>query len=74
MRIGWVVAKPEIINHLVTVKQSTDLHTPIFTQMVVYDYLKNNDVEEHISKIRNLYRNKRNLMIDMIKKVFSKRS
>ena len=21
MRIGWVVAKPEIINHLVTVKQ-----------------------------------------------------
>lgn len=72
MRIGWVVAKPEIINHLVTVKQSTDLHTPIFTQMVVYDYLKNNDVEEHISKIRNLYRNKRNLMIDMIKKYFPK--
>ena len=40
--------------------------------MVVYDYLKNNNVEEHISKIRNLYRSKRNLMIDMIKKYFPK--
>ncbi|MDO5852223.1 MAG: PLP-dependent aminotransferase family protein [Methanobacteriaceae archaeon] len=70
MHIGWAVADSEIITHLTTVKQGTDLHTPIFTQMIVSDYLKNNIVDEHIAKIRTLYHDKCNLMIKMIKKYF----
>lgn len=34
LRIGWVVAAPELILKLTQAKQSTDLHTPTFNQML----------------------------------------
>lgn len=70
MRLGWIVAPEEVMDKLIIVKQASDLHSNYFTQRVVYQYLKTNPVDEHIQKIRNLYKNQRNLMIRMIEKYF----
>lgn len=70
MRLGWIVAPAEVMDKLIIAKQASDLHSNYFTQRVVYQYLKTNPIDEHIQKIRNLYKNQRNLMIRMMEKYF----
>lgn len=73
MRIGWVCTKnKELMSHLVTAKQASDLHTNIFTQYVILDYLLNNDLEQHIHKIRQLYKEQCNTMLHAIERYFPK--
>lgn len=70
MRLGWLVAPPEIMEKLVIAKQATDLHTNVFTQQVVYHYLTHNDVDAHIEKIRAMYRGQRDVMVSAIERHF----
>ncbi len=70
MRLGWIVADDEIMNHLITAKQASDLHSNYLTQMIVHRYLLGYDVENHIQHIRNMYRIQRDCMVTMIKKYF----
>ncbi|MDO9044281.1 MAG: PLP-dependent aminotransferase family protein [Methanobacteriaceae archaeon] len=70
MRLGWIVANAEVMDKLITVKQASDLHSNYFTQRIVYQYLKDNPVDEHIQKIRDLYQVQRNTMISMLDKYF----
>jgi len=70
MRLGWIVANREIMEKIIIAKQASDLHSNYFTQRVVHQYLIDNDVDEHIEKIRTMYRNQRNLMVSMIEEHF----
>lgn len=70
MRLGWIVAKEEVMDKLITVKQASDLHSNYFTQRIVYQYLYNNPVDDHIQQIRNLYKKKRDMMISMMNEYF----
>ena len=69
-RLGWLVASADIINKLIVAKQATDLHTSHFTQSIIYQYLKNHDIDEHINKITKAYGNQCQSMLDSIKKHF----
>lgn len=71
MRLGFLCTKnKEIMQHLITAKQGSDLHTNIFAQMMIYDYLMHNDYEEHIAKIKRLYKEQCEAMIESIKCYF----
>lgn len=73
MRIGWVCTKnKELMSHLVTAKQAADLHSNIFSQYLIYDYLKHNDLEAHILKIRSLYKEQCQAMLHSIDRYFPK--
>lgn len=73
MRLGWICTKnKELMDHLITAKQASDLHTNIFSQLLINDYLRYNDVNEHIMKIRNLYEVQCNAMLDAIDRYFPK--
>ena len=65
-----MVADDEIMNHLVTVKQASDLHSNFLTQMIVHRYLTGYDVEAHLEVIRKMYRKQRDCMVSMIQKYF----
>ena len=52
MRLGWIVANEEIMEKIVIAKQASDLHSNYFTQRVVYQYLIDHEVDEHIEKIK----------------------
>lgn len=67
MRMGWIVAPPEVMDKLVTAKQASDLHSNYFTQRVVYQYLQDNNVDSHIKNIRKLYKSQRDQMVQSIK-------
>ncbi|MBI5681026.1 MAG: PLP-dependent aminotransferase family protein [Methanobacterium sp.] len=70
MRLGWIVANKEIMDKIIIAKQASDLHSNYFTQRVVYQYLIDNDVDEHIEKIKKMYKKQRNLMVKMIEQHF----
>lgn len=73
MRIGWICTKNrELMSHLVTAKQAADLHTNIFSQFLINDYLRHNDVDLHITKIRSLYKEQCSVMLDAIDRYFPK--
>jgi 2-aminoadipate transaminase len=70
MRIGWIIAENKIMNHLITAKQASDLHSNFLSQMIIHQYLTGHDVEKHIQSIRKMYKIQRDCMITMIKKYF----
>ena len=51
-RLGWIVAPDDIMEKLIVAKQAADLHTSHFTQCILYQYMKDNDIEAHIRKIK----------------------
>lgn len=70
MRLGWVCAKKEITEQLVLAKQACDLHSNYFAQRVLYQYLIDNNIDEHIETIKKLYKNQRECMVQMIENHF----
>ncbi|EKF86053.1 PLP-dependent aminotransferase family protein [Methanobacterium formicicum] len=70
MRMGWIVAPPEVMDKLITAKQASDLHSNYFTQRVVYQYLQDNNVDKHIQSIKQLYKSQRDQMVHSIRKYF----
>ena len=70
MRLGWVVANEEIMEKIIIAKQASDLHSNYFTQRAVCQYLTHNEIDQHIKKIKEMYRNQRNMMVSMIEKYF----
>lgn len=55
LRLGWVVAPPEIFSRLLILKQASDLHTSSFDQLVAYTYLTRNDQAAHLARICRAY-------------------
>lgn len=70
IRIGYAIAPHEIFSKLVVCKQVGDVHTNLFFQMLVANYLQRYDLDAHIEKIRRLYHQKRDLMLEACKKYF----
>ena len=70
LRLGWICAKREIMDRLVTVKQASDLHSNSLCQRIVYHYLINNDVNRHIETIIAVYKKQRDVMISVIERNF----
>lgn len=70
MRLGWICAKPEIMEKLIIAKQASDLHTNTFAQRVVARYLADNDLDAHIEKIREMYKTRSDWMVDAIARYF----
>ncbi len=66
MRVGFVVAPEAVAAKMVVAKQSEDVHTNLFFQMLCYKFMTECDVDAHIEKIRAIYRRKCNLMLDCL--------
>ena len=66
IRVGYIVAPSPIIAKMTVGKQASDVHTPVFSQMLVDKWMEQNDVGAHIEKIREIYSRKLNLMCDLI--------
>jgi len=70
LRLAWVVAPPEVIRKLVMTKQAADLHTSSFNQHVAYEVAKGGFLDEHVKVIRATYKERRDVMLEMMDEVF----
>ncbi len=70
LRLAWVIAPPEVIRKLVMSKQAADLHTATFNQHVAYEVAKGGFLDEHIKYIRQVYKERRDVMLDTMEEVW----
>lgn len=73
MRLGFMIIKDEKLRKYVnTAKEAADLHSNIFAQYCIWDYVMHNDIQEHIKKIRKLYKEQCETMIQAMERYFPK--
>lgn len=72
LRLGWVVLPSELISHFIKVKQACDLHSNNLSQHVIHHFLEHNNIEEHLSKIRDAYCHQLAYMQNLIQTIFPK--
>lgn len=63
LRVGWVVADPEILGKLIIAKQSADVCTNVLGQRIAYEYVSQGFIDPQIEKIKKLYSRKMSLML-----------
>lgn len=71
IRVGYAWANKEIIAKMVTGKQISDVHTSMFSQMLVEQWLREYDIPAHLEKMRDCYRVRLNYMCDRIQNEMS---
>ncbi len=69
-RLGWIAAPRPIMEKLIIAKQATDLHTSHFTQAIIHQYLTDNDIDEHIRRIRAAYGSQCRAMLESMREHF----
>ena len=74
IRLGWLVAAPEMLGMFETAKQGSDLQASTYIQMMVDTYLADNDLDTDIRALNALYRSRRDLMLSVMEETFPKGS
>jgi 2-aminoadipate transaminase len=69
-RIGWIAGDKDIIRKYVLVKQGTDLQCNTMAQMTIAEYLKHYNIDEHIGRIVEVYKKRRDVTVKCIEKYF----
>lgn len=68
LRVGYAIAPKEIISKMVVCKQTSDVHTSIFSQMICHEFMTKYDYEAHLDRNREVYRKKCELMTELLDK------
>ncbi len=68
LRVGFCVLDRRLTQKFTVAKQIMDVHSSNFPQMLVYEYVKNYDLEAHIKLCRDVYRAQRDLMVSELDK------
>ena len=64
LRVGWVVAEPEILKKLIVSKQSTDVCANVLGQAIAHEYMSRKLMDRQISKIIEIYGRKLRIMLE----------
>lgn len=68
LRLAVMVARGDLMDVLVRVKQPTDLCTSKLTQMIAARYMEQYGLERHLDDIRPIYREKKEAMVRALEK------
>jgi 2-aminoadipate transaminase len=69
-RLAWVIASGELKRKMIICKQALDLCTNTFTQFIVNEFMRSGSLDLHIMKICEMYKPKRDIMMDSMKRYF----
>ena len=64
MRIGWIFGDKNLIDRLVSVKRSINMHVSFLDQGILYEYLRSGSFERQIKKVRKVYKEKYELAVE----------
>ena len=70
IRVGFLAAPQAVAGKIVVAKQVNDVHTNMYFQLICDLFLEKFNIDGHIDKIRELYKNKCVLMLDEMSKKF----
>jgi DNA-binding transcriptional MocR family regulator len=72
LRVGWVAAEKGVLNKFNLAKQGADLQSSTISQMEIAKFLEMYDIEEHIEKLKVVYKKRRDLMMKAMEEEFPK--
>lgn len=70
LRLGYLIAPEALHAKLVQAKQAADLHTPSFSQRIVFEAVQGGFLDRHIPEIRKLYGDQCELMLSALQRHF----
>jgi len=70
LRLAWILGNKEIIRKMAILKQATDLCTSILNQLISSEYCKLGKLEENIKSNIQIYKEKRDVMLNALEKYF----
>ncbi len=70
IRLGWLIAPPELLDKYASAKECTDLQASTISQMVVDAYLEDNDLDANVRRFNDLYQRRRDRMLSMLASEF----
>ncbi len=62
LRLGYVVAPPELIEPLLTMRRFIDAHVPILEQLTRFDFLQEDHFARHLRRMLGHYRQRRDVL------------
>jgi len=68
LRIGWIFADKKLIDVLESVKRGKNIHSSFLDQSAFYYYLKSGAFNRYVKNVRKYYRDKYNLVMNLIEK------
>jgi 2-aminoadipate transaminase len=72
MRMGWIVGDHFFVDKIIMLKQSVDLCTPSFNQLILAEYLNRGKMKETINKAISCYKPKLEAILDSFNKYMPK--
>ena len=63
MRLAFCAGAPEFIGKMVVAKQGSDVHTNVWAQRVCERILTQTDMDAHLARLQDIYRDKANYMM-----------
>lgn len=68
MRLGYAIANKEVISKMTVCKQTDDVHTSMWSQLIAYHFMSDYNFEKHLQKIRKIYLEKAELCMSLVDK------
>jgi len=69
-RLAWTIASEELTRKMTICKQALDLCTNTFVQFIANEFIKSGSLDLHIMKICEMYKPKRDIMMNAMEKYF----
>jgi 2-aminoadipate transaminase len=70
LRLGWIVAREDIMDKIILGKQAADLCSPSLTQYIAYEFISRGWLDEYDDVVRREYLKKKNAMISALEQYF----
>lgn len=66
IRVGYLLADKKAMSKMIICKQGQDVHTAMWSQMLCFELMTRYDFEAHLQRLRDLYRKKAALCMDLL--------
>ena len=67
IRAGWMIVSDKLKPYLMKAKQAADLHTNNIVQHLIYTFLTDYNIDDHLENIRSNYSKQKDYMLDSAK-------
>jgi len=70
LRLGWILGPRSVIQQIMKVKQSADLHTNLLIQATMDEFCRRDLLNHHMKRVRRLFMKRRDAMAQALHKHF----
>ncbi|NGQ95730.1 PLP-dependent aminotransferase family protein [Brevibacillus sp. SYP-B805] len=74
LRIGFLVLPRRLVSRFASVKEELNIRSPSIPQIALARFIRDGRLDRHIHKMKTIYRNRRNVLIEAVKRHFGDRA